>query len=159
MSRDTRSLLVLTLFCTLAGAFFGFGTIAFSFQSAYNRLGREPLLFLAREIVYVVLAVVLVMRGGWRGVLGSVGMAVGATTIEWLLFPAAYTWAGTVDPAGYAQDSPTSGVPPTRAGPLWTWLASAPSPPSPRCCGSRPALIPGLLRANNFDLFVLFEVQ
>ena len=67
MSRDTRSLLVLTLLCTLAGAFFGFGTITFSFQSAYNGTGREPLLFLAREIVYVALAVVLVMRGGWRG--------------------------------------------------------------------------------------------
>jgi hypothetical protein len=85
MSRDTRSLLVLTLFCTLAAAFFGFGTIAFSFQSAYNGSGREPLFFLAREIVYLVIAVVLVMWGGWRGVLASVSMTVGATTIEWPL--------------------------------------------------------------------------
>ena len=45
MSRDTRLLLVLTLFCTLAGAFFGFGTITFSFQSAYNGSGREPVFF------------------------------------------------------------------------------------------------------------------
>lgn len=106
MSRDTRSLLLLTLFCTLAAAFFGFGTIAFSFQSAYNGSGREPLLFLTREIVYVVLAVVLVMRGGWRGVLASIGMTIGATTLEWLLFPATYTWAGIGDPEGYAARFP-----------------------------------------------------
>jgi len=101
MSKDTRSLLALTLYCALAAALFGLGTNVYSFRSAYEELGREPLLFFAREIVYVALAIVLVVKGGWRGVLASIAMTIGATAAEWLLLPAAYTWAAAGDPGGY----------------------------------------------------------
>lgn len=70
-----------------------------SFRSAYEELGREQLLFFAREVAYVVLA----MKGGWRSVLAAVSMAIGATTLEWILFPAAYAWVGAGVPAGYAE--------------------------------------------------------
>jgi hypothetical protein len=102
MSKDTRSLLALTLYCTLAATLFGLGTNVYSFRSVYEELGREPLLFFTREIVYVALTIVLVVKGGWRGVLASIAMAVGATATEWLLLPAAYTWAAAGDPVGYA---------------------------------------------------------
>jgi hypothetical protein len=103
VSKDARSLLALTLGCALAAALFGFGTNVFSFRSAYEESGREQLFFFAREAVYVTFAVVLVMKGGWRGVLAAVFMTIGATVIEWLLLPAAYAWAEVVDPAGYAE--------------------------------------------------------
>jgi hypothetical protein len=74
-----------------------------SFRSAYEELGREQLLFFAREVAYVVLAVVLAMKGGWRSVLAAVSMAIGAITLEWILFPAAYAWVGAGDPASYAE--------------------------------------------------------
>jgi hypothetical protein len=51
----------------------------------------------------VVLAVVLVFRGGWPGVLAALLMAVGATFIEWALFPFAHGWAAIEDPSGYAE--------------------------------------------------------
>jgi hypothetical protein len=35
------------------------------------------------------------------GVLAAITMAIGATTLECLLFPVAYTWAGAGDSAGY----------------------------------------------------------
>jgi hypothetical protein len=50
-----------------------------------------------------VLAVTLVLRGGWRGVLAAVAMVVGATLLEWALFPLAYEWAAISDPAGYER--------------------------------------------------------
>ena len=101
MSKDARSLLALTLGCTFAATLFGFGSTMFSLQSAYEEQGREQLLFFAREFVYVTLAIILVMKGGWWGVLAAITMTIGATTLEWLLFPVAYTWAGAGDPAGY----------------------------------------------------------
>jgi len=101
MSKDARSLLALTLGCTFAATLFGFGSTIFSLQSAYEEQGREQLLFFAREFVYVTLAIILVMKGGWWGVLEAITMTIGATTLEWLLFPVAYTWAGAGDPAGY----------------------------------------------------------
>jgi hypothetical protein len=52
------------------------------FRSAYEELGRKQLLFFAREVAYVVLAVVLAMKGGWRSVLAAVSMPIGATTLE-----------------------------------------------------------------------------
>jgi hypothetical protein len=103
VSRDAKSLVALTLGCAFAAALFGFGTSMLSFQSAYEEQGREQLLFFAREVVYVALAILLVMKGGWWGVLAAVSMTIGATTAEWLLFPAAYTWAGTGEPPGYAE--------------------------------------------------------
>jgi len=103
MKGDARSLIPLTVACTFAAALFGVGTNVYSFQSAYEELGREQLLFFTREVVYVVLAVVLVMKGSWWGVLSAIFMTLGATAIEWLLFPVAYAWAGVGDPAGYAE--------------------------------------------------------
>jgi hypothetical protein len=97
-----RSLLALTLGCAFAAALFGFGTNVFSFRSVYEGLGREQLFFFAREAVYVAFAVVLVIKGGWWGVLAAVFMTIGATVVEWLLLPTAYAWAGVGDPAGYA---------------------------------------------------------
>jgi hypothetical protein len=85
MSKDARSLLALTLGCTFAATLFGFGSIMFSLQSAYEAQGREQLLFFAREFVYVTLAIILVMKGGWWGVLAAITMTIGATTLEWLL--------------------------------------------------------------------------
>jgi hypothetical protein len=101
MSKDARSLLALTLGCTFAATLFGFGATMFSLQSAYEEQGREQLLFFAREFVYVTLAIILVMKGGWWGVVAAITMTIGATTLEWLLFPFACTWAGVGDPAGY----------------------------------------------------------
>ena len=101
MSKDSRSLLALTLGCTFAATLFGFRATMFSLQSAYEGQSREQLLFFAREFVYVTLAIILVMTGGWWGVLAAITMTIGATTLEWLLFPIAYTWAGASDPAGY----------------------------------------------------------
>ena len=101
MSKDARSLLALTLGCTFAATLFGFGATMFSLQSAYEEQGREQLVFFTREFVYVTLAIILVMKGGWWGVLAAITMTIGATTLEWLLFPVAYTWAGAGDPVGY----------------------------------------------------------
>lgn len=101
MKKDARALLALTLGCTFAAALFGFGSTTFSLQSAYEEQGRELLLFFARECVYLIFAIILVMKGGWWGVLAAITMTIGATTLEWLLFPVAYTWAGAGDPAGY----------------------------------------------------------
>jgi hypothetical protein len=103
VSKDAKPLLTLTLGCAFAAALFGFGTTLFSFQSAYEEQGREQLLFFTREIVYVALAIILVMKGGWWGVVAAISMTAGATAVEWLLFPAAYAWAGINDPAGYAD--------------------------------------------------------
>ena len=111
MKSNARSLIPLTVACAFAAALFGFGTTMFSFQSAYEELGREQLLFFAREVVYVALAVVLVMRGGWWGVLAAIFMTVGATAVEWLLFPIAYVWAGAGDPEGYAERFASFGWP------------------------------------------------
>ena len=74
----------------------------FSLQSAYEEQGREQLVFFTREFVYVTLAVILVMKGGWWGVLAGIAMTIGATTLEWLLFPIAYTWAGAGDNERFA---------------------------------------------------------
>jgi hypothetical protein len=102
MSKDAGSLLALTLSCTFAATLFGFGATIFSLQSAYEEQGREQLVFFTREFVYVTLAVILVMKGRWWGVLAGIAMTIGATTLEWLLFPIAYTWAGAGDNERFA---------------------------------------------------------
>jgi uncharacterized RDD family membrane protein YckC len=53
--------------------------------------------------VYVALGVLLAFRGGWRGVLAAIVMAILATSAEWVLFPYSYAWAALDDPAGYAD--------------------------------------------------------
>jgi hypothetical protein len=104
MERSLGFLVALTLGCTFAAALFGFGAQVYAWKSAYaGDLGREQLILLTRLLVLVVLAVVLVFRGGWPGVLAALLMAVGATFIEWVLFPFAYGWAAIEDPSGYAE--------------------------------------------------------
>ena len=103
MSKDTKSFLALTLGCTLAGALFGFGTNVFSFRSAYDGLGRETLIQVTSTFVYLGLALILVFKFGWRGVLAAIFMVAGATAVSWVLFPLALGLAGVGDPAGYAE--------------------------------------------------------
>jgi hypothetical protein len=104
MERSLGFLVALTVGCTFAAALFGFGAQVYAWKSAYQGdLGREQLILLARLLVFLVLAVILVFRGGWRGVLAAVAMAVGATLAEWALFPLAYDWAAIDDPSGYAE--------------------------------------------------------
>jgi hypothetical protein len=105
MERSLGFLVALTLCCTFAAALFGFGTQVYAWKSAYEGdFGREQLILFSRLLVLVVLAVVLVFRGGWPGVMFAVLMAVGATFIEWALFPFAYGWAAIADPSGYAEE-------------------------------------------------------
>lgn len=103
MEQNTKSLLVLTIFYTFVAALFGFGTDIFSFRSAYAGDGREVLMLLVRLAVFIALAVILVFKGGWSGVVAAIVMAAGATTVEWALFPLAYDWAALGDPGGYAE--------------------------------------------------------
>jgi hypothetical protein len=104
MERSLGFLVALTLGCTVAAAIFGFGAQVYAWKSTYaGDFGREQLIMLTRLLVFVTLAVVLVFRGGWPGVLAAILMAVGATFIEWALFPFAYTWAAIEDPSGYAE--------------------------------------------------------
>src|SRR3712207_2287740 len=91
MERSLGFLVALTVGCTFAAALFGFGAQVYAWKSLYaGDLGREQLILLTRLLVFVVLAVVLVIRGGWPGVLAAILMALGATFIEWTLFPFAY---------------------------------------------------------------------
>jgi O-antigen/teichoic acid export membrane protein len=103
MKESWRSLIALTVACTVAATIFGFGAQVFAWRSVYNGLGREDLIQVTRLFVFVALGVLLAFRGGWRGVLAAVAMAVVATSLEWLLFPYSYAWATFEDPAGYAD--------------------------------------------------------
>ncbi|CAN5512574.1 hypothetical protein BH24ACT22_BH24ACT22_12810 [soil metagenome] len=103
MEQDTKSLLAMTLFYVFAAALFGFGTDIFSFRSAYVGDGREVLMLVVRLAVYVILAILLVFKGGWQGVVAAIVMAAAATTLQWFLFPLAYDWAAISDPGGYAE--------------------------------------------------------
>ncbi len=103
MERSTASLVALTAGCTFAAALFGFGSEVFSWRSAYDGLGREPLIQTTRLFVYVALGVLLAFRGGWPGVLAAILMALTATTLEWALFPFSFGWAAIEDPSGYAE--------------------------------------------------------
>jgi hypothetical protein len=71
MSKDTRSLLALTVGYTFAAILFGFGANVFSFRSAYEELGRETLIQATSIFVYLGLALLLVFKGGWKGVLAT----------------------------------------------------------------------------------------
>lgn len=103
MSKETRALVTLVVGCTFAAALFGFGANVLSFRSAYEESGREQLILLARILVYAVLAIILVFKGGWRGLTGALFMVTAATSVEWLLLPTAYSWAALSDPAGYRE--------------------------------------------------------
>ena len=105
MERSLGFLVALTLGCTFAAAIFGFGTQVYAWKSVYEgTVRREQLLLLTRLLVFVVLAVILVFRGGWRGVLAAIAMVVGATLLEWALFPVAHEWAAISDLAGYDRE-------------------------------------------------------
>ena len=105
MERSLGFLVALTLGCTFAAVLFGFGAQVYAWRSAYEGdFGREQLILFSRLVVLVVLAVVLVFRGGWPGVLAGVAMTVAATFLEWALFPFAYGWAAISDPSGYAEE-------------------------------------------------------
>ena len=104
MERSLGSLIALTVGCTFAAALFGFGAEVYAWKSAYEgQFGRQELILVSRLAVYVVLAVLLVFRGGWRGVLAAVVMTVVATVVEWALFPFAFDWASVGDPASYEK--------------------------------------------------------
>jgi len=103
MKESWRSLIALTVVCTVAATIFGFGAQVFTWRSVYDGLGREDLIQVTRLFVFVALGVLLAFRGGWRGVLAAIAMATAATTLEWLLFPYSYAWATLDDPAGYAE--------------------------------------------------------
>jgi hypothetical protein len=104
MERSWGSLLALTVACTFAAALFGFGSTVFSVRSVYEeQIAREQLIVLSRMFVFLALALLLVFRGGWRGVLAAVAMVFGATLVEWALWPFAYEWAAISDPSGYEE--------------------------------------------------------
>jgi hypothetical protein len=103
MKENWRSLIALTVACTVAATIFGFGAQVYSWRSVYGGLGREDLIQVTRLFVFVALGVLLAFRGGWRGVVAAIAMATAATTLEWLLFPYSYAWATLDDPAGYAE--------------------------------------------------------
>ena len=105
MERSLGYLVALTVGCTFAAAIFGFGAQVFAWKSAYEGdFGREQLILLTRLLVFLVLAVTLVLRGGWRGVLAAVAMVVGATLLEWALFPLAQEWAAISSLEGYERE-------------------------------------------------------
>ena len=112
VSSDARALLSLTLGCTVAAALFGFVANMFSFRSAFEGTGREPLLQAAATFVYLGLALVLVFRGGWKGVVAALAMILGATAITWALLPFSLGLAGVGDPGGYAERFEGFGRPP-----------------------------------------------
>jgi hypothetical protein len=103
MKESWRSLIALTVACTIAATIFGFGSQVFSWRSVYGGLGREELIQVTRVFVYVALGVLLAFRGGWKGVLAAIAMALVATTAEWVLYPFSYGLAAFDDPAGYAD--------------------------------------------------------
>ena len=103
MKESWRALIALTAACTVAATIFGFGSQVFAWRSVYNGLGREYLIEATRIFVYVALGVLLAFRGGWRGVLAAIVMAIVATSAEWVLYPFSYAWATLDDPAGYAD--------------------------------------------------------
>jgi hypothetical protein len=92
MERNWKSLIALTLACTVAATIFGFGSQVFSWRSVYGGLGREELIQASRLFVFVA-----------RGVLAAIVMATAATSAEWALYPFSYAWAALDDPAGYAD--------------------------------------------------------
>lgn len=104
MERNLGSLIALTVACTFAAALFGLGSAVFSWKSVFEeQLAREQLIVLSRLLVYLALALLLVFRGGWRGVLAAVVMAACATLVEWALWPFAYEWAAISDPSGFQE--------------------------------------------------------
>lgn len=118
MSKSLRSLAALTVGCAVAATIFGFGSSVFSFQfSAAGDDGRTQLVLFTRLAVYLVLALLLVFKGGWRGVFAAIAMTATATTVEWLLFPVAYEFALAQSPPQQNLPNDTGAVRPSYG--LW----------------------------------------
>ena len=94
----------MTVFCTFVAALFGFETDMFAFRSSYGQDGRGILILLTHLIVFITLALILVYKGGWQGVLAAITMAAVVTTLEWALFPIAYDWDAIADPGAHARE-------------------------------------------------------
>lgn len=94
MSVRPKSLVALTIACAVAAAIFGFGSEIFAFRyTLSDDAGRAELIILTRIVVFISFGILLAFRGGWWGVGAGIAMAVGATLIEWALFPLAYDLA------------------------------------------------------------------
>jgi hypothetical protein len=107
-----RAVIPLFLGCTAAATIFSFGADVFAFRSTFEGTGRTELILLTRLIALIALGAILVFRAEWRGVLAAIAMIVAATALEWLLFPFAFDWAATADPAGYEEEFGDVGRPP-----------------------------------------------
>ncbi len=118
MQRSTLSLVLLTAACAFAAALYGFGAGVFSWQSVYEETGREGVIQATRIFVYVALGVLLAFRGGWPGVAAAVVMALAATSVEWVLYPATYGWAALGEEGAYAREFGDVARPPYTA-----WIA------------------------------------
>lgn len=117
MSKNLKSLAALTLGCAFAATIFGFGSAVFSFQmSSEGDAGRTQLILFTRLAAFLALALMLVFKGGWRGVFAAIIMTAAATTIEWLLFPVAYEFALAQSPT--MMESGTESLPRPSYG-LW----------------------------------------
>lgn len=104
MEASNRALISLAVGCALAAAFFGFGVDVFSWRSSLaGDQGRVQLLQAIRLAVLVILAVVLVLRGGWRGAVAAIGMAFFTVLAEWALFPYSFEYASLQDPSGFDE--------------------------------------------------------
>lgn len=116
MSGSLRSLIALTIGCAFAATIFGVGSSVFSFQmSSAGDFGRTQLILFTRLAVLGALALILVFKGGWRGVFAAIAMTAFATTLEWLLFPFAYEFALAQSPP--RQDLPNEAARPSYG--LW----------------------------------------
>lgn len=104
MAKSARPLIYLTVACAFAAALYGFGASVYSWRSAFEGAGREPLIQASRIFVYVALGVLLAFRGGWPGVAAAVVMALAATSAEWVLYPLSYGWAALGNEAAYAEE-------------------------------------------------------
>lgn len=112
MSGSLKSLTTLTIGCAVAATIFGFGSSVFSFQaSSAGEFGRTQLILFTRLAVLGALALVLVFKGGWKGVFAAIAMTAVATTIEWALFPFAYEFALAQPPP--QQDIPDGAIRPS----------------------------------------------
>lgn len=98
----------LGLACMFAAGIFGFGSEVFSAGFFYSGdAGRAQVVLLGRLLAIIALAVMLVFRGGWGGVIVAVVMALGATFMEWALLPVAFDWAAAQAPPELAAEIPS----------------------------------------------------
>lgn len=106
--------------CLIAAVVFGFGAEVFAAGFFYSGdEGRGQLVLLARLLALVAMAVMLVVRGGWRGMAVAIVMVFGATFVEWLLLPVSFDWAASQAPPDLSTQIPEEVVRP----PYLAWAA------------------------------------